>query len=130
LPVPHTIPQSPQFTADGYTQAPLRHWNWPAPHVPLHVPLEQTWPAEHVLPQPPQLRGSLSVSVHTPLQFVGVCPLHDDPHLLCWQTSLGLHAMPQPPQFCGSTTRDTHRPPQATCSAGQPETHSPSAVQL
>src|SRR5438045_8592441 len=41
------------------------------PHtVSLHAMPVQNWLAEHVWPHAPQLRGSLLVSTHTPLQQV------------------------------------------------------------
>src|SRR5258708_33478281 len=39
----------------------------PGKHDPAQPPAEQTWPAVHTTPQPPQLLGSL-VGMHWPLQ--------------------------------------------------------------
>jgi hypothetical protein len=71
-PVGHAFPQLPQFAFDVWT---LTHAAPPPGPAPSHMvsPVEQPMthaPAEHIeppghrLPQPPQLRGSVCVSVH------------------------------------------------------------------
>jgi hypothetical protein len=42
----------------------------PVPHWEAQLPSEQTWPAAQTRPQPPQLLGSLLVSVQLPRQRV------------------------------------------------------------
>ena len=49
------------------TQAPLQSVS-PDAQVVVHTPAEQTWPVAQAMAQAPQLFGSLSVSVQTPLQ--------------------------------------------------------------
>jgi len=42
----------------------------PVPQEVWQDPPEHTWLVEHFVPHPPQLSGSLSMSVQTPLQRV------------------------------------------------------------
>ncbi len=46
----------------------------PAPQLTAHAPPEQTMPAEHAVPQAPQLRLSVWRSRHVPAQLVSVEP--------------------------------------------------------
>jgi hypothetical protein len=77
-PVGHDLLQPPQFAESSWvsTQALLQSMREPASslHVVAQWPLSQNAPppsiAEHTVPQPPQLFGSLSVAVQTPPQRV------------------------------------------------------------
>jgi hypothetical protein len=70
-PTPHWFPQAPQSKGSVVvsTHAPL-HAVRPAAHVVVQAPFEQTWSVAQRALQPPQLRGSLPVSVQTPRQRV------------------------------------------------------------
>lgn len=68
-PTPHCVPHVPQSNGSDVrlTHALLQLFS-PAAHVVVHTPSEHTWPAAHAVLQPPQLFGSLLMSVHTPRQ--------------------------------------------------------------
>jgi hypothetical protein len=65
------LPHVPQSKGSVFvsTHAPAQFVR-PAPHEVAHAPSEHTWPAAQRMPQPPQLFGSLCVSVQTPEQRV------------------------------------------------------------
>ena len=65
------MPQAPQLfpSVCVLTQAP-EQLTRPDSHTVRHVPLVQTPPARHALPQPPQLRGSLRMSTQSIPQSV------------------------------------------------------------
>jgi hypothetical protein len=76
-----------------------------ATHANVQVPPPQTCAGKHVLPQPPQLRGSFPVSTHTPPH--ATCPLgHWQEPVL--QKRPPVHTTPQPPQFESSLVVSTH----------------------
>ena len=58
--VAQLLPQAPQWfrSLRTSTHAPLQFVS-PAAHVRVHMLREQTCPAPHAVPHPPQLRGSL-----------------------------------------------------------------------
>jgi len=70
-PLLHTLPHAPQSNGSVVrsTHAFAQSVR-PGPHVAVHTPSEQTWLGPHLIPQPPQLSGSLFVSVQTPEQRV------------------------------------------------------------
>jgi hypothetical protein len=68
------------------------------PHDRPQVPPEQTSPAAHVTPQPPQFARLDCVSTHEDPQRVGVAPPHSSPQVPPEQTSPGEQTTPQPPQ--------------------------------
>jgi hypothetical protein len=59
-----TVPHTCCPVGHAEMHAPLPQTSLPG-QIELHVPLEQTWPAEHTLPQWPQLFGSLSSCAHS-----------------------------------------------------------------
>jgi hypothetical protein len=63
----------------------------------------------HVVPQPPQLAGSLVVSTHALLQVVRV-PVQPEAHCPRSHTWLAPQAVPQAPQLCGSLRVSTQLP--------------------
>ena len=76
----------------------------------------------HLLPQAPQLAGSLAVLAQAPLH--AEYPVTQvNPHWLPLQTAVPLatpgHAAPQPPQLPGSEPKSTHVPLHAVVPAGQ-----------
>jgi hypothetical protein len=74
------------------------------------TPLEQTNPAGHVWPHPPQWEGSVSTSTH--------CPSHTIPgHQQVPPSQKGAAAgqpLPQAPQLYGSSASEVQNPPQST----------------
>jgi hypothetical protein len=87
-------------------------------------------PAPQAMPQPPQLLGSLLVSVHVPLQ--SVCPDGQPPPPLATQVPLEQvvpepHTLPQLPQLLGSLARVTQAPAHSTVPDGQLITQVPPA---
>jgi hypothetical protein len=91
------LPQPPQFSAFVVvsTQAPLEH----SVSLPLQLdwqePPLQTWPAAHLVPQPPQLFAS--AGMHAPPQASSPA-VHA--HCPAWQVCPLPQALPQAPQFC------------------------------
>ena len=80
-PLPHWVVQVPQANGSVFksTQALLQLVR-PEAQTVVHLPNEQTWPEEHLVPQPPQLLTSLWVSTHAPEHSVVLlghlhCPL-------------------------------------------------------
>ncbi len=61
----HAVSHAPQWLGDVAMskQEPPQLLSAPS-QAALHVPFEHTSPAPQVLPQPPQLAGSLAVSAH------------------------------------------------------------------
>jgi hypothetical protein len=80
------------------------------------VPLEQTWFCAQVLPQVPQLVGSLRRSTQLLLQLV-YPPLQATPQLPPAQVAFPFggtgQTWPQPPQSSGSLDVLTQLPPQS-----------------
>jgi hypothetical protein len=82
------------------------------------LPWLHTSPVEQVVPQAPQLDGSLVVSTQTPLQEVSVPQLPvQTPER---HASFAGQALEQPPQFAGSVARLTHAPLHDMSGAVQP----------
>jgi hypothetical protein len=73
-----------------------------------HLPFEQTWPVGHTLPQPPQLLGSLVVSLQTPLHRISGFVQAQVPF---WQLVPPVQLVPHPPQLVGSICSFTHEAP-------------------
>jgi hypothetical protein len=71
----------------------------------VHVPPTQVLSGPQRLPQLPQLRGSVSVSVHVPLHFVSPPP---QTHVPFVQLAPVPHWVPHAPQSNGSVVRSTH----------------------
>jgi hypothetical protein len=116
--VGQTFPHMPQLFGSLAVFAhcdPLQQV-WPAGHVPpppqppAHVPPEQTSPAEHAWPQPPQFFGSVAVSTSQPslatwsqsANVAAQAPMaHADPVQTAVALAKGPQTMPQPPQSPG-----------------------------
>src|ERR1700682_1577996 len=89
-----------------------------------HAPLTQLCPGRHVVPQPPQLRGSLVTEMQSPgrpLQFAlpGLQLPLGLTHAPLTQLWPDRHFVPQLPQLLGSFPADTHVPPHLSCPAPQ-----------
>ena len=125
LPV-HFTPQAPQLSSSDcwFTHAPPQSVA-PAPHVAtqfpaLHtetmgVPPSGTPPsggggAMHLMPQEPQLSGSLMVSTHTPEQFTVPGGHAHTPFEQSWPDE---QTLPQAPQLLRSTFVSVQPPAQA-----------------
>jgi hypothetical protein len=105
-------PHPPQLflSVSKLTQAPLQALK-PASHVnvhalPTHAAVALGTVVEHACPHVPQLRASLVVATHPPLQMVGALAGHPDTQeyepVAPAQTGAppsGLHAAPQLPQL-------------------------------
>lgn len=78
-----------------------------------HVPPKQASPAGQTVPQAPQLRLSLLVTVQTPPQLVEP-ETQVTPHLPPEQTSPVGQTVPQVPQFWLSVCGDTQTPAQSS----------------
>jgi hypothetical protein len=131
VPVPHTAAALP----------PGGHWNVylrPARHpgscgfashatvVGTHRAFEQTVPAAHATPQPPQLRLSLRASTHCPPQSVSVAA-QTSRHAPIAHTCPTLHARPHAPQWNVSRCGLTQRASQRVSPAAQRSRHAPAA---
>ena len=132
-----TVPQAPQFVGSMEVRVqnavtPVPHVARPAPQVVPHAPAEHTWPAEHAMPQLPQLVLSVRVSVSqpslgTPLQSakpaahppVGIthAPATHD----CADTCGRAHAAPHAPQFAVEVCVSVSQPFGATPSQSPKE---------
>ena len=121
------FPQAPQLFGSllSVTQAPLHSVAVPqeSSHEPLPASVgAHTWPEGQTDPpapaQPPQLFGSVVMSVHVPLQVRMVVPPSGSgfptghsqeprlpPSVGATQMARGWHALPQAPQLAGSTLR-------------------------
>jgi hypothetical protein len=99
------MPQAPQLkrsllvlTHVPAPASPLRQLASPGLHVSAQVPAEQTCAVVHLVPQAPQLSGSLWRSSQTSPHFV--VPLtHVEVHIPRLQTSALAQVVPQAPQF-------------------------------
>ena len=103
-PAAHAWPQLPQFAmlVVVSTQPAPPHSIWPAPEQP-HDPAVQVAPDGQVVPQPPQLSGSVPITfTHDPAPHIVVPGMHIVPHTPALQTSPGWQGMLQPAQFCAS----------------------------
>ena len=74
----------------------------------LHTPRPQTEPPGQTVPHEPQLRGSLVVSAHAPLQLVCGAGHPQAPAPQVWSAA---QARPQAPQLAGSICELMQRPP-------------------
>jgi hypothetical protein len=104
-PGPQTVPHVPQFGLALFEVHAPMHTIWPVGHA-WHLPETQFSPAAHLLPQVPQLLGSVAVIVHTP-GFWAVMPqitplFGHAPHAPESHGAPVAHALPQPPQLFGS----------------------------
>jgi hypothetical protein len=132
-PFGHAVPQPPQFCGSlvSLTQALLQSVS-PVPHEVVQTPAEHTWFAPHLLPQEPQLSGSLWVAVpHEPQLALSVCSFTQAPphwvspavqlsvHLPFAQTCPGPHWLLHAPQSSMSVCSLTHAPLQAVSPVGQ-----------
>jgi hypothetical protein len=79
-------------------------------------------PDAQVVPQAPQLRGSLARSAHTPAQSVNP---DGQAHALLTQTSTPPQTVLQKPQCCLSLVRSTHEVPHSASPGSQPGWHMP-----
>jgi hypothetical protein len=107
LPLPHAVPQLPQFPLSvcvsvQYAPAsPFAQSVSPLPHVELHVPPPHARPLPHTCPHEPQLASSVAVVAQyapaSPVQ--SVCPLpHVALHTPDTHARPLLHAWPHVPQ--------------------------------
>jgi hypothetical protein len=105
-PPPHALPHEPQSNGSlvKSTHAFVQFVR-PPPQVVVHVPPLHTWLEVHLSPHPPQLSGSLCVSVQTPRQRV---PLLKHAHAPLWHVVPPLHLSPHAPQFESSVCSSTH----------------------
>jgi hypothetical protein len=121
-PVEHWALHAPQFSSSVVvsTQA-LVQLAWPGAHNPVQTPLEHTGVAAgQMLPQAPQLRGSLCVAVHAPpLQRI---PRFGQAHEPAVQVVPPVQRVPQVPQLELSVCSSAHVAPQAASPAGQVQT--------
>jgi hypothetical protein len=111
---------------------PPGHSVSPVAQPAVHEPATQVLSGGQRLPHPPQLRGSVSVSVQFPLQLVSPPPQTHAPfvqhallqfvvppvqlvvHTPCEQTWPDAHTVPQPPQLFGSLCESVQTPLQRT----------------
>jgi hypothetical protein len=137
-PMPHLVPQPPQFWLLSFklTQLPCPPKDRPPhcvrPDGQAHVPLLQATPPEQTVPHEPQLRLSVERSTHDvalppkkPKNAHAVNPLlHTMPaspvaHVPPEQTELPLHRVPQEPQLVLSVCVFTHALPHCVSPAPQ-----------
>ena len=79
----------------------------PPLHTTVQLPFWQDCPEEHLLPQEPQLFGSLESVTHWPPQLV-LPPPHTTVQFELTQLWPALHLVEQLPQWLGSTLVSTH----------------------
>ena len=133
------IPQPPQFSLSvlGSTQPAGQHDSEARqggppmqPIISLHAPATQVAPNGHGAPQPPQLFGSVEVSVQPAAQH-DFAPVQTGPplhviaglHALATQDAPTGHDVAQPPQLSGSLVVSLHPLVQHVCAplqAGPP----------
>src|SRR5262245_60354219 len=87
----------------------------------VHMPLAQMVPPVQLIPQEPQLVGSLPVSTQAPAQSVNPGPqiVVHDPEL---QNSVGAQIVSHAPQFVGSLNGSTQTPPHRSIEVGHVQT--------
>jgi hypothetical protein len=109
----HAVPHAPQFALlvcrsthimPIIPNPPPGHDFWPAGQPAWQVPFTQMLFAPQWMPQPPQLRGSLLVSVHWPMQGVSPPP---HTHAPVTHDAPVPQIVPQVPQSKGSLVRST-----------------------
>lgn len=124
-PFGHTLPQPPQsrvFVCVS-THAPfMPHDVSPVGQPAVHVPLTHWLPGPQRFPHVPQLRGSLVVSVHTPLQLVVPAP---HVHVPLEQLAPVEQMLPQVPQLLGSVDVSVHALLQSVCPVAHDPAHMP-----
>jgi hypothetical protein len=99
----------------GSTHVPLQLIRMPG-HETAQAPLAHTFPAEHVVPQAPQLKRSLLVLTHVPAPAspppqVTSPGLHVSAQAPAEQTCPLVHVVPQTPQLLGSLWRSLQTSP-------------------
>jgi len=113
-PAGQVVPQAPQLpllvcrfthTIPLPMGPPPMHSVSPVGQPAVHTPLTQVLSGPQRLPHVPQLRGSVSVSVHVPLQLVSPPPHTHAPFV---QEAPVPHCVPHAPQSNGSLERSTH----------------------
>jgi hypothetical protein len=124
----HAVPQAPQLRLLfwRFTHAFPHCVSPPAVlHVPVHTPAVQSVPAWHRFRQPPQLFGSLCVSVQVVPQSVSAPQVH----AAFTHDAPDGHDLLHPPQFAGSSWMSTQALLQsvsAPASESQDVAHAPS----
>ena len=122
-PAGQVVPHAPQSkgllvrSTHAFAQSVL-----PFAHSVVQTPAEQTLPGVHISPQTPQLAGSLSVSVQTPLQRWPPSKHMQEP---AWQEVPALQSTPQEPQFALSVSWSTQDEPHAESPAVHVTEHWP-----
>jgi hypothetical protein len=117
------FPHPPQLPAleDVSTHA-ASHDMVPVGHRSRHSPPEHALFAPHLMPQPPQLSGSMLVAMHVPPQRVRPA-LQLKSHAPRAQTATAsagaTQTLPQAPQFIGSAFSSTQDVPQSDVPPGQ-----------
>jgi hypothetical protein len=122
-PAGHCVPHALQLSGSAAVLTHASpHFVRPAAQLTLHPPsLHSGVPpsALQTTPQPPQLFGSLTVRVQTPLQRIPSKHWHEP----FWHVVPAAHCVLQPPQCKLSAAKLTHTPPQELDPAGHP--HAP-----
>jgi hypothetical protein len=111
-PAPQVFPHAPQFA--GLFVVLVQTGGMPHNVVfigHVQMPALHTVPPVQAIPHPPQLFGSVFVSMHAPVQFV--VPAGQVVVQVIEQTCIEVHIVPHPPQFCGSVVVSTQTPPQS-----------------
>jgi hypothetical protein len=110
----HAVPQAPQLAllvcrsthvVPIIGPMPPVHAVSPVGQPAVHTPFTQVLAMPQWVPHAPQLRGSVSVSVHWPPQLVSPAP---HTHAPLVQVAPVPQAVPQAPQSKGSFSRSTH----------------------
>jgi hypothetical protein len=110
----HPLPHAPQFALLVWRSThvmpiipnpPPGQDVWPAGQPAWQDPFTHMLPPPQCTPQPPQLRGSLLVSVHWPMQVVSPAP---HAHMPFTHDAPVPQIVPQAPQSNGSFIRSTH----------------------
>jgi hypothetical protein len=122
LPALQTAPagqalQPPQWSASPPvvgTQAPSEHCVSPAPQLVWQLLAVHTWPAAHIVEQPPQCAalGDTQLPLHASRPEL-------QRHWPAWQVCPAAQAFPQAPQFCWSVATVLHSPEHVCCPAVQ-----------
>lgn len=96
----------------------------PPVHVDEQLPFRQASLAPHLVPQPPQLFGSVFTSTHAePHLAKPAWHANPQPPLAHWAMPLAgtLQELPQPPQFSGSVFTSTQLEPHLVNAVSQVE---------
>jgi hypothetical protein len=124
-PLGHTLPQPPQsrlFVCVSTHAPAMPHDVSPVGHPVVQLPPTHWLPGPQRFPHIPQLRGSVVVSVHAPLQLVVPAP---QVHMLLTQLAPAGHTLPQLPQSLGSDVVSTHALLQLVCPVAHDVVHAP-----